>query len=172
MTDSQNPNSSATALISYLLDAGILKFDPGQGFTMPTREGLIDALSGIKRPQLTEFAAEACIATVELYAALAKDENRDTQLVTGAIGHWSRSRARKGAAAKNANDPKQAAKAAARELWQQWKLGSLPKIRTTEQYAVEVMRRWPVLKSAKNICEWSAAWNKEAADKRKANPVC
>ncbi|MBD9537310.1 hypothetical protein IB227_15785 [Stenotrophomonas sp. STM01] len=58
-------------------------------------------------------------------------------------------------------DGKQAAKAQAKELWKEWKGGRHPKLRTTEHFATEVMRRWPVLKNAETIRKWSAAWRKE-----------
>lgn len=63
---------------------------------------------------------------------------------------------------KLANDPKQAAKAHALELWIERHNGKHPKLRTVEQFATEVMHRWPVLTSSKVICGWSAKWTKEA----------
>lgn len=66
----------------------------------------------------------------------------------------------KGARVKLETDPKQAAKVDALALWKEWKNAKHPRLRTTEQFAIEVMRRWPVLESAKVICGWSARWNK------------
>jgi hypothetical protein len=66
----------------------------------------------------------------------------------------------RGAMAKLANDPKQVAKAGAFELWKERHAGKHPKLRTNEQFASEVMRRWPVLTSSKVICGWSARWTK------------
>lgn len=60
------------------------------------------------------------------------------------------------------NAPKQAAKACAFELWNERRAGKHPKLRTVEQFATEVMRRWPVLTSSKVICGWSAQWTREA----------
>jgi hypothetical protein len=59
-------------------------------------------------------------------------------------------------------DPKQAAKAGAMALWIERREGKHPRLRTVEQFATEVMRRWPVLQSAKVICGWSAEWTKLA----------
>lgn len=78
----------------------------------------------------------------------------------------------RGAAVKLANDRDgtQAAKAAALELWKERYAGKHPKLRTVEQFATEVMRRWPVLKSSKVICGWSAKWSSEVRAGR--TPVC
>lgn len=65
---------------------------------------------------------------------------------------------------------KAAAKVGALELWKERNAGEHPKLRTVEQFATEVMRRWPVLTSAKVICGWSARWTKEVKDGK--NPVC
>jgi len=62
------------------------------------------------------------------------------------------------------------AKSGALLLWQERRAGKHPKLGTVEQYATEVMRRWPVLKSPKVICGWSARWTKEV--KAGKNPVC
>jgi hypothetical protein len=67
-----------------------------------------------------------------------------------------------GAAEKLAKDQKQQAKAEAKKLWQERRLGGHPKLRTQEQFATEVMRRWPILTSSKVICGWCTKWNKEA----------
>lgn len=78
----------------------------------------------------------------------------------------------RGAKAKLAKDPKQAAKAQVKKHWEKWKSGALPKrIRTTEQFAIECMRLWPELTSVKVICGWSATWNKEAKSKRTTQPA-
>ncbi|WP_077556345.1 hypothetical protein [Rhodanobacter sp. B04] len=70
-----------------------------------------------------------------------------------------------GVAAKLANDPVQAAKAEAKKLWLERYAGEHPKLRTNEQFAIEVMRRWPALKSSKVICGWCTMWNKEVKSK-------
>jgi tRNA A37 threonylcarbamoyladenosine dehydratase len=79
-----------------------------------------------------------------------------------------------GARAKLAKDPKQAAKVEVKKHWENWKTGRLPKnIKTTEQFAMDCMRQWPALTSAKVICAWSATWNKEARAKlQRKNPAC
>lgn len=71
-------------------------------------------------------------------------------------------KARAGAAAKLKNDPKQRAKAAALRLWQERHAGKHPHLRTNEQFAMEVLRRYPVLTSSSVICGWCAMWTREA----------
>ncbi len=68
---------------------------------------------------------------------------------------------KKGALKRHANDKKQHAKLEARKLWDEWKHGQHPRIRTVEQFATETLRRWPVLTSANVIRRWSAQWTKE-----------
>lgn len=72
---------------------------------------------------------------------------------------------RTNAAIKLARDPKQSAKVAVFALWQDRRAGKHPKLRTNEQFAVECMRRWPVLTSAKVILGWCTQWNKQAKRK-------
>ena len=72
---------------------------------------------------------------------------------------------------KNANArAKRVAKAGALELWIERNNGKHRRLRTVEQFATEVMRRWPILTSAKVICGWSAEWSKQV--KGGGNPVC
>ena len=78
--------------------------------------------------------------------------------------------ARKAAGRKKANDPKSKAKSEALDLWKERQAGKHPKLRTVEQFATEVMRRWPVLTSSKVICGWSAKWTKEVQLGK--NPAC
>jgi hypothetical protein len=59
---------------------------------------------------------------------------------------------------------KAAAKQGAKALWDERHAGKHPKLRTVEQFATEVMRRWPVLTSSKVICQWSADWTREARE--------
>lgn len=68
------------------------------------------------------------------------------------------------------NSDKAVAKAAALALWKERAAGKHPKLRTVEQYATEVMYRWPILQSSKVICGWSAKWTKQV--KAGKNPVC
>lgn len=56
------------------------------------------------------------------------------------------------------SDGKQAAKAAALQLWIERHNGKHPKLRTVEQFAMEVMRRWPVLENIGSIKRWSSEW--------------
>lgn len=69
---------------------------------------------------------------------------------------------RRGGRARHATDPKTKAKTEALKLWQERRAGKHPKLRTNEQFAIECMRRWPVLTSAKVICGWCTDWNKAA----------
>jgi len=89
-------------------------------------------------------------------------------------GDARRYNAAKGGAGKIAKNETARAKAQAKsgalELWKERNAGKHPKLRTVEQFATEVMRRWPVLTSAKVICGWSAKWTKEVANGK--NPVC
>lgn len=81
--------------------------------------------------------------------------------------------AAKGAAAKLAADPKQTAKNEAHIFWIEWQAARHPKLRTVEQFAGKVMRRWPVLQSTKVICGWSAEWSKETRNiQRGPTPAC
>lgn len=79
---------------------------------------------------------------------------------------------RNGAVKKKANDKdgKQAAKAGALALWLERDEGKQRKLVTVEQFAIEVMRRWPVLRSSKVICGWSAGWTKDVKAGR--TPSC
>ena len=97
--------------------------------------------------------------------------------VTGSLldGGDARSyNAAKGGSGKIAKNPEAAAKAAAKaaalELWKERHAGKHPKLGTVEQYATEVMRRWPLLTSAKVICGWSAKWTKQV--RAGQNPAC
>lgn len=72
---------------------------------------------------------------------------------------------------KSKSKDKQAAKAAALDLWKERHAGlHKQELRTVEQFANEVMKRWPVLKSHKVICKWSADWTKQVSAKK--NPTC
>lgn len=71
------------------------------------------------------------------------------------------SRARLGGKKRHENDPKQRAKIAAKNFWVEWQHGKFPKIRTVEQFAMEVMRRHPELQSSNVIRRWATAWTQE-----------
>ncbi len=64
------------------------------------------------------------------------------------------------------SDGKQAAKSGALELWKERNAGGHPKLRTVEQFATEVMQRWPVLTSSNVIRRWSAEWSKTVREGR------
>lgn len=63
---------------------------------------------------------------------------------------------------------KAAAKQGALELWSERHAGKHPKLKTVEQFATEVLRRWPVLTSSKVVCDWSANWTKLAKTRNPA----
>jgi hypothetical protein len=68
---------------------------------------------------------------------------------------------------KSKSKDKQAAKAGAQALWLERHAGKHSDLRTVDQFATEVMKRWPVLTSHKNICDWSADWTKQAKARKK-----
>lgn len=72
-----------------------------------------------------------------------------------------RARAKYGARKRLEKDPKQHAKTLTKEFWLEWKSGKHPSIRTVERFAIEAMRRTPVLVSANVIRRWSANWSRE-----------
>ncbi len=74
--------------------------------------------------------------------------------------------AKTAAAAKLVKDPKQTVKGEAFLLWQERHAGQHPKLRTNEQFALECMRRWPTLTSAKVICGWCTKWTRDAKSQR------
>lgn len=68
----------------------------------------------------------------------------------------------KGGRAKHARSGgKVEAKEKAKELWRERLAGQHPKLRTNEQFALEVCRRWPVLTSVETVKKWCTAWHKE-----------
>jgi hypothetical protein len=71
---------------------------------------------------------------------------------------------------KNDVDGKQAAKQGVLLFWLERHNGKQRRLKTVEQFAIESMKRWPVLKSAKVICGWSAGWSR--AIKSGKTPVC
>ena len=71
-------------------------------------------------------------------------------------------RARHAGFARAVKCPKAKAKQMAFVLWRERFAGQHPKLRTNEQFAIECMRRWPVLTSAKVICNWCTDWTKAA----------
>lgn len=64
-------------------------------------------------------------------------------------------------------DGKAAAKKGAKALWLERDQGKHRKLGLVSQFAIEVMRRWPVLKNQKTIERWSAQWSREKANAKK-----
>lgn len=77
---------------------------------------------------------------------------------------------RLGALNKLRADPKQLAKRGALDLWKERHAGMHPSLRRVQDFATEVMRRWPILTNAKTIEGWSAKWSKEVKEGR--TPTC
>ncbi len=67
-------------------------------------------------------------------------------------------------------DGKQAAKAMAKKLWLERRDGLHPRLKANEQFATEVMHRWPILTSSKVICGWCTDWNKQVKKTKKNQP--
>lgn len=68
----------------------------------------------------------------------------------------------KGGNVRAANDPRTPAKAEAKKLWLARREGKHPALSSSNvKFAMEVMRRWPVLKSQAAIEGWCAKWEKE-----------
>jgi hypothetical protein len=78
--------------------------------------------------------------------------------------------ARRNSARRLAADPKAQAKSKALELWKERHAGNHPRLRRVQDFAVEVMKRWPVLTNSKTIEGWSAKWTKQAREGK--NPTC
>lgn len=95
----------------------------------------------------------------DLWRSAARENSRAQLLPEVISSELARMKAKKG----HAGSEKAAAKARALELWKERNAGKHPKLRTVEQFATEVMRRWPVLTSPKVICGWSATWSKQVA---------
>ena len=72
------------------------------------------------------------------------------------------SRARMGGIKRHLVSPQGKAKQMAFALWRERRAGKHPRLRTNEQFATEVMRRWPMLTSSKVVCGWCTDWEKEA----------
>jgi hypothetical protein len=78
-------------------------------------------------------------------------------------------REEKSEAAKKRDKEKREAKEGARIFWLEWLAGKHPELLRVEQFADEVMKRWPVLTDHKNICTWSAEWTKKANARKPRN---
>lgn len=77
---------------------------------------------------------------------------------------------------KNGGDLKPKAKAAAidesRKLWLERENGRHSKLRTEDQFAMEVARRWPIIASISAIKKRSTEWRKELKQQRQAKRTC
>lgn len=109
---------------------------------------------------LHKRAAREALELCDRLTAIAESAGGDYAKVAAQLNEQFRAR-QLGGLQKKARDPKQAAKAAALELWKKRHAGERPDLRTVEQFAIEVMRRHPVLESAKTISGWSAKWTKQ-----------
>lgn len=77
----------------------------------------------------------------------------------------------RGAAARLERNSKQAAiqdaKAEAKKLWQERRVGKYPELRYNWQFAAECLKRWPALTSPDVVKGWCTKWEKEARQKSK-----
>ena len=109
---------------------------------------LIDALGLESRIANAREAAARDVAKEYMGKSLAHDAARKR----GAVSRLA-----------NDKDGKQAAKAGALALWKERQAGQHPRLRTVEQFAVEVCRRWPVIATVDTPRKWAAAWKREYA---------
>ena len=81
---------------------------------------------------------------------------------------------RRGGIAKQMKNPHARAQSEAKKkalgLWEERHEGMHPNLRTVEQWAVEVIRRWPVLTSIAVVKRWSTEWTKQVKAGKK--PSC
>jgi hypothetical protein len=94
-----------------------------------------------------EAATAAMIAVSQLWRA--EDANALTE------------NARKAARAALKNNPIQRAKEEVKWFWWEYSTRKYPKMRTNEQFAIEVLRRWPELTSLRVVLTWCTEWKKE-----------
>lgn len=127
------------------------------------------------------IAGEAALAVKRLISWLAadvsqrlKDKRDEFFSAAAAVKEMDTDARRKGGKQKLIKNPdakaKADAKAGALELWKEWQHAKHPNLRRVQDFATEVMRRWPILTSAKVIEGWSAKWTKQA--KAGHNPSC
>ena len=132
--------------------------------------------------EMLEMAAAAIVAFIEENRDRKQEAQSSTadhirsyemdragQWLTGTLRQSNAGR-RMGGINRHANTPVALAKIEAFKLWQRRHQGQEPRLRTVEQFATEVMKRWPVLTSPKVICGWSTHWTK--AEKERKKPVC
>lgn len=83
-------------------------------------------------------------------------------------GAVRRQLSRNAVAAKLARDPKQAAKAQAYKLWQDWQLGSA-RFKSGAEFARHVVEVLPAIESTKVVERWVTQWRKGAKIKKHAS---
>ena len=112
-----------------------------------------------------EATAEVLILKVLVLQGLRREDREEYAALARQIAKWRRDRVRGYDAMRKKNpllQKKAAAKAEVKTLYLEWKLGKYPKLRTNEQFAMEVMRRWPVLQSLGSILNWMTGWKRES----------
>ncbi|MFP7721408.1 hypothetical protein [Lysobacter sp. A3-1-A15] len=125
------------------------------------------------RLQAEPISAELESALVKFVTAMSDRMRRQQSvidhlmtLIPEAVTFSRHEEARSRGSQKHVKNPEAAAKAAAKHeakaFWLEREQGQHPKLRTEEQFAMEVIRRWPVLTSIGNVKAWSTAWRKEA----------
>jgi hypothetical protein len=117
-------------------------------------------------------AAEAMYTNGDLAEAVKVVASGAMMLVQGVTAVYSMQR-RAGGLKKTAENETAKAKARAiREsqlLWLEREDGKHPKLRTEDQFAMEVARRWPIISSISAIKKRSAEWRRASAELRRAD---
>jgi hypothetical protein len=133
-------------------------FEALQSLDMPltSRVALLEMLASVNNHQLDWTNAVGHV--VRLAVSFMEESERLA----------NRTRARRAGRAKAALDPKKVAIDASRELWRERESGKHPKLRTEDQFAMEVARRWPIICSITAIKKRSTKWRKEAKIERAA----
>lgn len=90
------------------------------------------------------------------------------QQVTVIAGSHAKAMAKKGAAARLATDPKQAAKAEIKLLWSQWQDGRAS-FKSGAAFAFHAVNQFPDIESVKVVERWATAWLKEKRNTHSAS---
>ncbi len=116
-----------------------------------TKQELTDVLVDVMCAMLAkqELLKGTCISATSVLATLAQVKKRQ----------------HKGIEAKLRNDPKQAAKADARKLWNNWQTGQTLH-KSQAAFARHVVDAFPVIENPKSVERWATQWRKEAQTKR------